>query len=95
MHHVQLMRAAAPILKANPEGGVYLMTLSVAVWMAWPSTQVRKTMAHSWPAGYNHRREQYAVLSHKGCWGASNEMPRIHTRAEDQSKRNPPRPPLD
>jgi hypothetical protein len=31
MHHVQLMRAAAPIFKANPDGGVYLMTLSVAV----------------------------------------------------------------
>jgi len=28
--HVQLMRAAAPILKANPDGGVYLMTLSIA-----------------------------------------------------------------
>jgi hypothetical protein len=31
MHHVQLMRAAAPIFKANPDGGAYLMTLSVAV----------------------------------------------------------------
>lgn len=31
MHHVQLMRAATPILKTNPDGGVYLMTLSVAV----------------------------------------------------------------
>jgi hypothetical protein len=31
MQHVQIMRAAAPIFNANPDGGVYLMTLSVAV----------------------------------------------------------------
>jgi len=30
MQHVQIMRAAAPIFNANPDGGVYLMTLSVA-----------------------------------------------------------------
>jgi len=30
MHHVQLMRAAAPTFKANPDGGVYLITSSVA-----------------------------------------------------------------
>jgi len=30
MHHVQLMRAAAPTFNANPDGGVYLITSSVA-----------------------------------------------------------------
>ena len=34
MHHVQLMRAAAPTFNANPDGGVYLLTSSVAVMLA-------------------------------------------------------------
>lgn len=36
MQHVQIMRAAAPIFNANPDGGVYLMTLSVAVMRSLP-----------------------------------------------------------
>jgi hypothetical protein len=31
MSHLQLMQEAAPIFKANSDGGVYLMTSSVAV----------------------------------------------------------------
>ncbi len=31
MHHLQLMQVARPIFDANPEGGVYLITSSVAV----------------------------------------------------------------
>lgn len=31
MSHLQLMQEAAPIFNANPEGGVYLITSSIAV----------------------------------------------------------------
>lgn len=31
MPHLQLMQEAAPIFNANPEGGVYLITSSIAV----------------------------------------------------------------
>lgn len=31
MHHLQLMQEAAPIFNANPDGGVYIITSSVAV----------------------------------------------------------------
>lgn len=31
MSHLQLMQEAAPIFNENPEGGVYLITSSIAV----------------------------------------------------------------
>jgi hypothetical protein len=31
MSHLQLMQEAAPIMKANPDGGVYLLASSIAV----------------------------------------------------------------
>ena len=40
MQHVQIMRAAAPIFNANPDGGVYLMTLSVAVMWSLPDIEI-------------------------------------------------------
>lgn len=43
MHHVQLMRAAAPTFNANPDGGVYLITSSVAVK---PPRLIRPDMRH-------------------------------------------------
>ncbi|KIW49077.1 hypothetical protein PV05_10791 [Exophiala xenobiotica] len=42
MSHLQLMQAAAPIFNANPEGGVYLITSSIA-----GSTQTGSSMAYS------------------------------------------------
>ena len=90
MHHVQLMRAAAPILKANPDGGVYLMTLSVAVLLPlkwWESCLLQ--------LGYNAWWEQYAILSHQSCWCPFDEMPCIYARAKDQSKCNPSRSTFD
>jgi hypothetical protein len=60
MQHVQIMRAAAPIFNANPDGGVYLMTLSVAVMRSLPDT----LKYHSFVSGHISRWEQYAILGH-------------------------------
>lgn len=87
MAHVQLLQAAEPIMRQNADGGVYILTSSIAVSLTHSQYSMTRPCSEADKlSGKLHRRKLDGVQCHQGCWAAPDEVSSRDPRSKIASK---------